>query len=98
MPCLFALVGAFAPRIALILMWLFTPVISRVFDGWFFPLLGTIFLPFTTLFYALIAYDTGSINFWGWLCIGLGLLLDVQGYFSAYANRESVPGMSTTSA
>lgn len=96
MPCLFAVIGAIAPRIALLILWLFTPVVSRVFDGWFFPLLGVIFLPFTTLMYVLVAYDAGSISFWGWLTVGLGLLLDLQGYFTAYNNRQYAPGMSSS--
>jgi hypothetical protein len=96
MPCLFALIGAIAPRIAVLILWLFTPVVERVFDGWILPLLGVIFLPFTTLMYLLVAYDVGAINFWGWLTILLGLLLDLQGYFAAYSNREYVPGMTTT--
>jgi hypothetical protein len=96
MPCLFALLGAIAPRLAIFILWIFTPVVERVFDGWLFPLLGTIFLPFTTLLYLLVAYDTGSINFWGWLTILLGLLIDAQGYFNAYNNRQYVSGMSSS--
>src|SRR3954470_6960932 len=96
MPCLFAMLGAVAPRLAVFILWLFTPVVDRVFDGWFFPLLGLIFLPFTTLMYLLVAYDAGSISFWGWLTIALGVLIDLQGYFNAYSNRQSVPGMSAS--
>ena len=48
--CLFAILGAVAPRIALVLLWIFTPAVNLAFGGaWLWPLLGLIFLPFTTL-------------------------------------------------
>ena len=97
MPCLFALVGAFAPRIALILLWLFTPLVNSAFNGWFlpwlWPILGTIFLPFTTLFFVLVVGPLGQANFWGWLCVFLGLLIDLRSFGDAYENRARVGGM-----
>jgi hypothetical protein len=86
MPCLFAL----------LVLWLFTPLMDRVFDTWIWPLLGIIFLPFTTLMYVFAAAPLGSANFWGWFCVFLGLLLDIQGWMVAYNNRQAVPGMATS--
>ena len=95
MPCLFALVGAFAPRIALLLLWLFTPMVNAAFNNsWIWPLLGIIFLPFTTLMYVLVAAPLGQTNIWGWLIVLLGLLIDLRGYNDAYSNRSRVPGMA----
>lgn len=48
MPCLFALFAAFAPRLALFFLWILTPLVSRGFGSFIVPLLGIIFLPFTT--------------------------------------------------
>lgn len=98
MPCLLALIGAFAPRIALLLLWLFTPVVNVVFDRWIspqwlWPILGIIFLPFTTLMYVLVAAG-GPPSFWGWLIILLGLLIDLGAYGQSYEQRSRVPGMS----
>ena len=46
MVCLFVLLVAFAPRVALFFLWLFTDLVSRAFGGaWLWPLLGLIFLP-----------------------------------------------------
>jgi hypothetical protein len=53
MGCLFAIVAALSPRLALVLVWLFTNLVDRAFEGFLLPLLGLVFLPFTTLFYVL---------------------------------------------
>ena len=78
MPCLFALMGAFAPRLAFLLLWIFTPLVNRAFSFWLWPLLGFFFLPFTTLMFVLVIGPLGSTNFWGWLTVFLGLLIDLR--------------------
>jgi hypothetical protein len=41
---------ALCARIALLFIWLETPMVNRTFHGeWLLPLLGIIFLPITTL-------------------------------------------------
>ncbi|MFO7631087.1 MAG: hypothetical protein R6W76_01040 [Caldilinea sp.] len=97
MPCLFALLGAFAPRLALFFLWIFTPLVNSSFSGWaipwLWPILGVIFLPFTTLMYVLVVGPLGSTNFWGWLVVFLGVLIDLRAYADAAANRNQIPGM-----
>jgi hypothetical protein len=93
--CLFALLGAFAPRIALLLLWIFTPLVNRSFGFWLWPLLGVIFLPFTTLFYVLVVAPLGPTNFIGWMVVFLGFLLDLRNYVDGYTNRSSIPGVSS---
>ena len=98
MPCLFVLIGAFAPRIAFLIIWLFTNLTSQVFNTWIFPLLGVIFLPFTTLIYVLVTYPLGNTNFWGWICLGLAVLVDLRSYYDGYGNRKMIPRMPGTSS
>ncbi len=87
--CLFALLAAFAPRLALLFLWIFTPLVSRAFAGILLPLLGLIFLPFATLFYVL-AYVPGiGLSPWGWLLVIVGALIDLGAYGSgAYGRRR----------
>jgi hypothetical protein len=94
MPCLFALMGAFAPRLTVLFLWLFTPLVSQVFTFWLVPLLGILFLPFTILMYVLVAAPLGSTNFWGWVAVVLGFLIDLRPYMDAYTNRNRLPGYS----
>jgi hypothetical protein len=96
--CLFAIGAAFFPRLALLFVWLFTPLVNRAFHfTLLWPLLGLIFLPFTTLIYV-FAYIPGiGLTSWGWLWVILGLLLDISSYgSSAYTNRTRMPGYSQT--
>ena len=54
MGCIFVLLAALSPRLALALMWIFTPWVDRTFGPWIWPLLGLAFLPLTTLLYVIL--------------------------------------------
>jgi hypothetical protein len=45
MGCLLALLAGFAPRVALALVWIFTNLVDRAFNGFLIPLLGLIVFP-----------------------------------------------------
>ncbi len=92
--CLFAMGAAFFPRLALLLVWLFTPLVNRAFHFTIlWPLLGIIFLPFTTLMYVLVYNPAVGVIGWGWFWVILGFLLDISSYgSSAYSNRNRIPG------
>ena len=78
-------------RLALLVVWLSTPLVQRAFDGaWLLPLLGILVLPITTLTYVLVNYITGSVTGWGWLWVVLAVLLDLA--------ANSFPARSTARA
>jgi hypothetical protein len=88
--CLFAALFVTFPRVGLLIVWIFTPWVKLAFDGWFWPLLGLIFLPFTTLTYVLVDVATvGNINFGGWLLVGLAALIDISHWAQAAYNRQN---------
>jgi len=90
--CLLAFGIAVAPRAVLILAWIFSDRWAIVWQGDFlWPLLGIVFLPFTTVMYMLAWKPTG-IQGWDWLWILLGLFLDASHYAQMAANRRNVPG------
>lgn len=95
--CLMAFAIAAAPRLVLILAWIFSDRWAQVWDSWFWPLLGIIFLPYTTVMYMLAVGPTGIVG-WDWMWIALGLLLDVMKWQQVAANRNSVPGMTQSEA
>ncbi|MCS6846033.1 MAG: hypothetical protein NZ528_17210 [Caldilineales bacterium] len=101
MGCLFALLAASAPRLALLILWLFTPLVNLSFRGWtlpwLWPILGIIFLPFTTLMYVLVVGPLGPTNFWGWVAVFLGFLIDLRAYADAAAYRNQVAGVASPS-
>lgn len=90
--CLFAMGAAFFPRVAVLFVWLFTPLVNRAFTTFLWPLLGIIFLPFTTLMYVLVYNPLVGVTGWGWFWVILGLILDISSYSSsAYTNRNRMP-------
>jgi hypothetical protein len=94
--CLFALLVGLSPRVALLILWLFTPLVQMTFgDNWLWPLLGLLFLPSTMVMYVLVVGALGPPIFWGWMMVLFGLLVDARGYFDAYANRQQVARYST---
>ena len=95
--CLIAWVAAFAPRLVIILAWIFGNRWDAVWKGnWFWPLLGLIFAPYTTIMYVL-AYTPGiGISGWDWLWISLGVLLDIMKWSNMANNRRGVPGYQET--
>jgi len=93
MPCLLALMAAFFPRLGFLVLWLARPaLVSAAFGSSFLlPLLGIIFLPFTTLFYVLLYHPgLGGVGLygWDWLWIGLAVLLDLSHWFGSYTQRS----------
>jgi len=58
MPCLLLIIFLAFPRIALVLLFLFSNYLQRAYHGLLLPLVGFLFLPLTTLAYAWMA-NTG---------------------------------------
>jgi hypothetical protein len=80
--CLVALIALISPRLALVLLWLFSDLLSRAFDSWIVPLLGFFLLPWTTLTYAAF-WDWGSgraVEGFEWFFIGLAFVIDLGAY------------------
>jgi hypothetical protein len=93
--CAFVLLAATFPRVGLIIIWAFTEWIRIAFNGsWIWPLLGLIFLPFTTLFYALVDVSSrGQVSLGGWILVGLGVLLDLTHWGQIGTNRNNAQSL-----
>jgi hypothetical protein len=94
MGCLFAIFAGFFPRLAVLFIWLARPAaFSAAFGGnWLWPILGVIFLPFTTLMYLLLWSPGVGLTGLDWLWLVLAAFLDLGGIGSTgYANRARLP-------
>ncbi len=94
MPCLFAMFAGFFPRLGTLFIWLARPGYFNAAFGnsWFWPILGIIFLPFTTLMYVIVWSATGLTG-WDWMWIALAVVIDIMHYTSTgYYNRSRIPG------
>ena len=86
------------PLFCALFVWLARPAFfSAAFGGsWLWPLLGIIFLPFTTLMYVLLWSPGIGLTGWDWVWVIVAILVDIGGAMSsAYTNRERMPGYST---
>jgi hypothetical protein len=90
--CLLAMAAAFAPRVVLVIMWIAGPRVNAAFDTFIIPLLGLIFLPYTTIMYVLVWNPVGGVHGWDWLWIALGVWLDVMKWGRVAQNRKNIPG------
>jgi hypothetical protein len=83
--CLFVLISAFSARLALLLVWIFTDRLSIAFSSGWEGILGFIFLPYATLFYALVYQPHKGVDGFGWVIVALGILLDLSSHL--YGSR-----------
>ena len=95
MCCFFASLMLFGPRFAFLIYWLIPYgrfKIEAAFNTFIWPLLGLIFLPWTTLMYTIV-YTPGpgfwsGINGFDWIWLGLAFLADIGGYAAGAARRK----------
>jgi hypothetical protein len=86
------MMAAFAPRVVLIIMWIAGPRIDAAFNSWIVPLLGIIFLPYTTIMYVLVWNPVTGITGWDWVWIALGVILDLMKWGLIGNSRKEIPG------
>jgi hypothetical protein len=89
MGCLLLLLMLISARITLVILWLFTNLVDRAFDGWVVPLLGVVFLPWTTLMYVLLWSPAGGVNGWEWIFVALGVIADIGSYGRGAMQRRT---------
>jgi hypothetical protein len=91
MCCFLMVLMLIGPRAAILVWWVVdTARWTLAFSGsWIWPLLGFIFLPWTTLAYVLVA--PGGIVLFDWLILGIGVLIDLSSWFGGYRGRKEVP-------
>jgi hypothetical protein len=98
MCCAFASLVLLGPRFVGAMWWLIQPTRwSVAFNGsWLWPVLGLLFLPWTTLMFVIVS--PGGVVGFEWVWIGLAVFADIASYSgSAYGNRDRIPGYGSSS-
>jgi hypothetical protein len=89
MPCLLLILFLAFPRIALLLLFVFSNYLQHAYHGLILPLLGFVFLPLTTLAYAWMA-NTGlplaGVNL---LILIIAVVIDVGGIGGGEYHRRT---------
>ena len=79
MGCLLLILIVAFPRIALVLMFLFSTYLQRAYHSMIVPLLGFIFLPLTTLVYAWMTNTHEPIAGVNLIILIIAVVIDVGG-------------------
>ena len=72
----FTLTLSIGPRLILFVLFVLTDYLSTAFDGWFWPLMGFIIVPWTTLWSSYVL-NHGGFGLWSVLFLSLLLLIDL---------------------
>ncbi len=88
MCCLVLVAGLLGPRLALAIWWIFGDKVDVAFDSWIWPLLGLIFLPWTTICYVLAWGPLDGVSGAGWLLVALGVAADIATYSARAAKSR----------
>ena len=90
MCCFITALLLLGPRAIILGWWLINPLrFGATFDTFLWPALGTLFLPWTTLTYVLVA--PAGLYGLDWLWLGLAVLVDLGSYGGGgYGNRDRI--------
>ena len=77
MPCLLAIFAYSFPRLVIALVWLFSRYLERGYQTALWPILGFVFMPLTTLAYALAINSHGSLSGFYLFIFIIAVLLDL---------------------
>ena len=79
MCCFLLVLFALGPRFVLAAEWIFGHRIQVVFSHWWWPLLGLILAPWTTLMYTIV-WTAGGVHGANWIAVAFGAFLDLLSY------------------
>jgi hypothetical protein len=88
-PCLLLILFLAFPRIALVLLFLFSNYLQRAYHGLLLPLLGFLFLPLTTLAYAWMTNTHQAIAGTNLIILIIAAVIDVGGLSGGEYHRRS---------
>ena len=88
MPCLVLIVLLAFPRIALVLIFLFSNYLQRAYHGLLLPLIGFLFLPLTTLAYAWMVNTRQPIAGINLVILVIAVVIDLGGLGHGASRRR----------
>ena len=90
--CFLLTVVFLGPRAGIFFWWLINPGRwDAAFSTFLFPLLGFLFLPWTTLMFVAVA-PFGNVAGSDWIWLAIALFGDVLSWSGNAANRNRIPG------
>ena len=78
-----------SPRLAIFLIWLFGDRMDYAFNSFWIGFIGFLFLPWTTLAWAVAYAPIQGVTGFGWFIVILGFVIDIGSYSSAAQARRA---------
>ena len=89
MPCLLALLAVAFPRIAIVLLWLFTNFFTGLYQNVIIPVLGFLFLPLTLIVYTYLQkVHPGPMTPQQLIFLFIAVILDLGLVGGSYSRRR----------
>jgi len=93
--CLVAVLAWFSPRLAIFAIWLFSDRMAAAFQSFWIAFIGFLFLPWTTLAWAVCwagpripGHPSSGISGFGWFIVILAFLVDLASYAAGSRGRQ----------
>jgi len=86
--CLLVLITLITPRLALVLMFVFSNYLGRAYHNALVPLLGFIFLPLTTIVYAWLVNSHLPIDGIYLVALIVAVIIDLGGFGGGHYTRR----------
>jgi hypothetical protein len=84
------LIALVSSRLALALVWIFTPWVDRAFGSVIWPILGILLLPWTTLTYVVLWNTNGrGVSGWEWIFVVLAVVVDLGSHGDSARRRAA---------
>ncbi|MFZ2655629.1 MAG: hypothetical protein WAX69_11925 [Victivallales bacterium] len=95
MGCIFAAIALAVPRVMMFFAFLFTGWFGRSFDTRLWPLLGFVFMPYTTLAYMAAMLNNDHVLSGGWLALFIVAVIVDAGHWGGggitYSKKKKNP-------
>ena len=78
MGCLIVVLAWLSPRLVIAILWAFTERMTIAFNSGWVAVLGFLFLPYTTVLWALAYAPIRGVTGFGWVVVIFGLLCDLS--------------------
>jgi len=97
MCCAVLVLGFLGPRLAFLWVWIFNlrPVEQAMGGGLLLPILGVIFLPWTSLMWVLCWSPIGGVTGFGYLLVAIGFFFDIATWSGRFAQNRYQQGTAT---
>lgn len=97
MPCLVTIAGFFLPRVVMAMLLVFTGWFGQAFQTWLWPLLGFLFMPYTTLAFMISMVYGGGVTGGYVVLVVIAVFLDFGMHSDSSKTARGKRGLSVRS-